>query len=374
MQRRERVHGPYRHGARWRVILVGADGNRRRRSFETRAAAQTYADAARGEAQGGRTVSDAIAAFLEAKRARGLEPSSIESYVDRLELLLGDVSHRSLRWVSARGEQLYAAAQVYPAEHRLAGQPRAADTHRNALAVGRMWGRWCTKQRWLRADPFEDVEPVGRKVYGADKPRLSFDESRQLQLYCHAHAGGDPGAVLTLAYLLLGPRASELVRRVCRDVDDGGRLLWIGKTKTRAGRRRLAVPEELVPLLVALVGGRPGDAPLFAHPQRRRPRGRSAGGTAWSRSVAYGHVRRVCRAAGVSDVAPQALRRTQATLATDAGETGLAVARQLGHATGAVPAVTGRAYVGRDAASDAQARRAWELLGNRAPGDPNEAS
>ncbi|MFN2530924.1 MAG: amidohydrolase family protein, partial [Pyrinomonadaceae bacterium] len=37
------------------------------------------------------------------------------------------------------------------------------------------------------------------------------------------------------AYLLLGPRASELVRRNVRDVDDGGRLLWIGATKTAAG-------------------------------------------------------------------------------------------------------------------------------------------
>lgn len=367
-----RVHGPYEHGQRWRCIIVGKDGSRRRRSFATRRAAEIYAEAARAETQG-RTVKQAVEAFLEAKRARGLEPSSLESYRDRLELLLGPATARSIRWVAVRGEELYAAAQVYPAGHRLAGQPRAADTHRNALALGRMWGRWCVKRRWLRADPFADVDPVGRKVYGADKARLSFDESCQVMLYCHAHAD-DPGAVLTLAYLLLGARASELVGRVCRDVDDGGRLLWIGKTKTRAGRRRLAVPDELAALLVALVGGRPGDAPLFVHPEVRGHRGHSTGGSRWSRRVAYDHVRRVCKAAGVPELPPQALRRTQATLATGAGETGLAVARQLGHATGAAPAVTGSAYVGRDAASDAQARRVWELLGNRAAGDPNEAS
>jgi hypothetical protein len=33
--------------------------------------------------------------------------------------------------------------------------------------------------------------------------------------------------------LLMGMRASEVVNRVTRDVDDGGRLLWIPEAKTR---------------------------------------------------------------------------------------------------------------------------------------------
>lgn len=347
----ERIHGPYRHGARWRCILVGADGTRRRRSFATRKAAETYAAAGRDAAQG-TTVRQAIDAFLEDRRARGCATSTVDSYEDRLVMLLGPVAARSIRAVTSRGAELYAQAQ----------RGRAPDTHRNALAVGRTWARWCVKRRWLRADPFADVEPVGARTYGADKARLTLDESRQLQAYCHAHAGADPGAALTLAYLLLGPRASELVRRDVRDLDDSGRLLWIGATKTKAGRRRLIVPAELVPLLLAAAGGRPGDEPLFVHPERRIPRGRSAGGDRWSRRVAYDHVRRVCTAAGVPTLPPQALRRTQSTLATDAGETGLAVARQLGHAVDAAPAVTGRAYVGRDAASDAQIERGLRVL------------
>lgn len=295
----------------------------------------------------------AVEAFLAAKRAKGLAGSTLESYEDRLAIMLGGVMPRSIRYVAGRGAELYAAAQV----------GRRPDTHRNALAMGRAWGRWCVKHRWLRADPFADVDPVGAKTYGADKARLTLDESRQLQSYCHAHAGEDPGAVLTLAYLLLGPRASEMVRRVVRDLDDGGRLLWIGATKTKAGRRRLLVPPELVPLLLLVAGGRPGDAPLFVHPDRRVRRGRSVPGLAWSRCVAYGHVRRVCKAAGVPELAPQALRRTQATLATAAGATGLQVAAQLGHEVTA-PAVTQSAYVGRDAESDAAAARAWKQLGN----------
>lgn len=101
--------------------------------------------------------------------------------------------------------------------------------------------------------------------------------------------------------------------------------------------------------------------------------------------MAHYHARRLCRAAGVPELGPQALRRTQATLATEAGETGLAVARHLGHATGAAPAVTGRSYVGREAARAAAVERGMVVLrggvgvaGNSAgnsggTGDPNVA-
>jgi len=349
MQRGERIHGPYEHGARWRVILVGADGSRRRRSFETRAAAVAYADAARGEAQGGKTVSEAIAAFVEHGRIKGLAPATLESYEDRLAALLGDVAARPIRYLARRGAELYTAAQA----------GRAPDTHRNALAVGTMFGRWLVKQRWLRADPFADVEPAGRRTIGADKSRLTIDQSRKLQAVCHRLAAEvDLGAILTLGYLLLGPRASELVGCDVQHVDDGGRLLWIPGTKTRPARRRLAVPDELGVYLVALAEGRPGGDPLFlSEASRRWPAGRR-----WSRHMAYNHTRRVCKAAGVPELAPQALRRTQATLATDAGVAGLEVARSLGHSVPAAPAVTGRAYVGRESARAAAVERGMVVL------------
>lgn len=267
-------------------------------------------------------------------------------------MIVGSLMQRPVRALNHRGAELYAATQVKPN-----GKPCAADTHQNALSVAKDFGAFCVKQRWLRVNPFADVEPVGRKVEGADKPRLTVDEARRLQTYCHEHAA-DLAAVITLAYLLLGSRASELVRRDVRDLDDGGRLLWIGKTKTAAGRRRLLIPEELAPYLVAITGGRPGDAPLFvSEASRRWPAGRR-----WSRHMAYNHVRRICAAAKVPTLPPQALRRTQATLATDAGATGLMVAQHLGHATGAAPAVTHRSYVERDAARDAAVQRGLRVL------------
>ena len=56
------------------------------------------------------------------------------------------------------------------------------------------------------------------------------------------------------------------------------------------------------------------------------------------------------------------LRRTQPTLATDAGATGLMVAQHLGHAVGKAPAVTHRSYVERDAARGAAIDRGLRVL------------
>jgi integrase len=78
--------------------------------------------------------------------------------------------------------------------------------------------------------------------------------------------------------------------------------------------------------------------------------------------MAYNHVRRICAAAKVPELAPQALRRTQTTLATDAGVTGLMVAQHLGHAIGQAPAVTHRSYVERDAPRDAAMDRGLRVL------------
>jgi hypothetical protein len=59
----ERAHGPYPHGNRWRVIFVGAQGQREVVSFETYEEARKEVGEAKRQA-GGRTVSDAVDAFL----------------------------------------------------------------------------------------------------------------------------------------------------------------------------------------------------------------------------------------------------------------------------------------------------------------------
>jgi len=90
-------------------------------------------------------------------------------------MIVGSLMQRPVRALNHRGAELYAAAQVKPN-----GKPRAADTHQDALSVAKDFGAFCVEQRWLRVNPFAEVEPVGRKVEGADKPRLTVDESRRL--------------------------------------------------------------------------------------------------------------------------------------------------------------------------------------------------
>ena len=347
-----RIYGPFEHGDRFRVHVVTRRGGKRTttyKSFASRAYADAFIAGARDEAQGC-TVTMAIDAYLAAPTKRGREDSTIVTTRTALRMLLAAYLQRPLRSLAGRGEEIYLAAQTYPAGHRHAGQRRAADTHRVWLTRARTFGKWLVKQRWLKANPFADVDPVGKRVYGADKARLSVDESRVLDAWCRAH-DHDHGAVLTLGYLILGGRASELISANVSDLDDGGRLFRIRKSKSLAGRRALAIPPELRLLLLAVAGGRDGSAPLF-----------QSGGRRWSRFTARLHVKRVCLAAGVSELYPQALRRTQATLATDAGETALAVARHLGHATGEAPVVTGQSYIGRRSAADASIARSVRVL------------
>lgn len=348
-----RVDGPYKHGHRWRIHIVTSRGGKRStryESFDTRAEADAAAEAARDERQG-ITVKMAVEAWLQSKRDKGRPEYTIETYRDMLDRMLGTVTQRPLRYLLGRGAELYALARVCPPGHRMAGHPRAADTHRNSLDRAREFGRFCVKKRWLRANPFEDVEPVGVRVVGADKTTLNTDASRRLEAWCIEH-GSDQYAVLTLAYLYLGARASELWKRDVRDIDDGGTVLRVGKTKTRSGRRSFRLPDVLRDLIAELTRGRAPDAPIFLNHN----------GARMSRTVVWKRVREVCKAAGVDVVGPQALRRTSSSLATEAGETPIAVARHLGHATGEAPAVTTRSYVSRDAATSAVTERRLRVL------------
>ena len=105
-------------------------------------------------------------------------------------------------------------------------------------------------------------------------------------------------------------------KRVVRDVDDDGKLLWIPDSKTKAGRRTQEVPEVLQPYLLGLVAGREPEALLFGAHWRDWPK-------AW--------VKRICKAAKVPVVTAHGMRGLHSTLATDRGISAHAVAAALGH-------------------------------------------
>lgn len=319
-QRTERVHGPYRHRNRWRVVITRPDRSQTAESFATLAQAEAVAASARVQAEG-RTVATTVDAFEVSQRERGLASASIERTRSHLDALLATAAngHRALRWLTPRiAQRLYDAVQI----------KRAVDTHRNALAAGKAFGTWCAKRGWLKADPFAAVEPIGRRKHG--KPQLHLDEARKLLDACLKEKSRESiGVALAL---LLGLRAAEVAHRQVRDLDDNGHLLWVPKGKTAASRRQLEVPDVLRKHLLKIAKDRPGAAWLFGETDLDRP----------SRHWTLYHVRRLCKIAKVPVITAHGLRGTHATLATAAGATSHVVAGALGHTS---TSITERSYI-----------------------------
>jgi integrase len=115
------------------------------------------------------------------------------------------------------------------------------------------------------------------------KRRAESEPAKMVEAHRQADAA-QAGAVAAMTALVMGMRASEIVSRVVRDLDDGGALLWIPDSKTLAGRRKLQVPEFLQPYLVELARGRDPQAPLFGEHWRDWPLTRSHRRAVTSRS------------------------------------------------------------------------------------------
>lgn len=342
-ERRERVNGPYRKGRRWRVVIVGAgsEGDRSTHSFETEDTARQFIAITQKQIES-RTLSWAVTQYIASHTARVAEREITQMAVDRYEFHL----RKTLKLSENGGLDL---RRLTPNFARKLYDQRggAVDTHRNGLSVAKAFGASCVARGWLKVNPFAGIKGKGRRRHG--KPKLRFDEARTFSLKCLELAPTDDGAVLSLAYLILGTRAGEILNREVRDLDDDGRLLWIPETKSEAGRRCLEVPDVLSPHLRRLAEGRPALAILFAACEHRARR------QDWARE----QVTRLCKLAGVPRVTPHGLRGTQGTLAKEAGSTSTVVAAALGHAS---PEITERAYIDRDRAGAAQRRSALKVL------------
>jgi integrase len=340
--RQERALGPYPHGRGFRVILVAATGARRAVPFASETEARAFKDEFAAETDS-RTLTVAVDEYIAHLRDRGLKDRTVTTVWHRLRGLLRVAERdRSLRSLTpAVALQLLEQRRapntdpVVPGKRRR--KPACAETQKGELAEARAFASWCIAKGWMKKDPFVGLEPVGERRRG--KPKLRIDEARKL-LEAALGEGSDEGLAVAIA-LLMGLRASEITDRVVRDVDDGARVLWIERAKTRKGDRQLEVPEVLRAPLAALVAGRGGGEPLWRDADRDRH---------W---VAY-HVRRLCRAAKVPAVPPHGLRDTQASIAARAQPVEL-VAAALGHAS---PEITRRHYLDAGAEADGRSRAA----------------
>jgi len=342
-RKRGRVHGPYRERGGWRVIAITHEGARTSSLCESEKEATRLAEDLRAELDSKDIeVADAIVAYLEFKQrddAKPIRPASAKTLAFRLAAIFIDHRDKMVGDLTPAGCQ-----QAYD---ELRAKPRQAnDTHRNTLAAAKAFLSWCAKRGYASRNPMADVSGIGERSVG--KEQLRTDEARALLDAAVAAAkGGDLGSLAVVTVLLLAIRTSECAAICSRDVDDNGRILVIPRSKTKAGVRRLEMPQWLGRLLRGSADANGGLAFVNGKGQ---PADRH-----W---VLY-HVGRVCRMAGVPEVTAHGLRGTHATLATVAGASSAVVAASLGHTH---ERITQRHYTRADATDAARSRRAIGAL------------
>lgn len=347
--RPKRILGPYRERDGWRVILVEAGVRTSTKTLSEEDAWRVKQELERElESCERERVSSLVTRYLEALSKKGNKQSSIDVTAIRIKSMLHGLEHIH-ELTPSRAQKLYDS--LCARTSRATGRSLRVDTHRNTLAEAKTFGRWCVKVGVLKKNPFESVEPSGRRSHG--KTQLRIDEARAFCRTAHDLAEqGDVGAVVALVALLMGLRASEIIQRVGRDVDDGGRLLWIPCAKTKAGRRQVEIPSELQPYFRELSQRAPGELRLFGDHLRDWPRRQ---------------VLRICRLARVPPVCAHSMRGLHSTLAIAAGQSPHAVAKSLGHHNASV---TLQSYALPGTGQQAIAARALHRLrgSNNGPG------
>lgn len=338
-----RVLGPYQEKQRCRVVVV--ENGRRENHFapDWESAMRLFGRLRRQLAKrSAPRLGELLDAYKDHRLAAGTAKQQTIEHADaRIRIVLG-------AWLDEEASALTPdhAARIYE-DHRTKlsrrGIPYAAASHRWDLKITRAFFRWAVRERRVAADPFAGVKLVGKAKAG--KLQLRLDEARRWSdVALAAFEEGNPLALAGLLALWLGLRASEALLRQVRDVDDGGRVLWIPSGKTENARRRLVVPEALRGQLLRQAGGRGPSELLFV-----RADGRGFRRTALNRTVGA-----LCRRAGVPVVCPHGLRGLHSTLALGAGATSEAVAAALGHGSFAM---TQRHYVAPGVVEAAAAAR-----------------
>lgn len=349
MPKTTRIYGPYPDGLKWRVVLLSDTGSRVARMLPTQEEAEAFVRELEQEVKSSyspRTIGAALDEYLAEKEAAGLKENSIRTIRDKLTTFF-PLDER-LAISRDRAAEIYRAATT-----RLSRYNRTvtAATHRAQLRCARAFYAWCVDHNYLSENPFVRVKGTGRVNTG--KVQLRLDEVRKLvDVMMRESDQGDQAAVALLLQLVLGLRSSEILSRQVRDVDDGGRVLWIPDGKTKNARRRLSVPEEMQPMVRRLIDGRPAEALLFGVDRS----------TPYTSPVLWKRLRRLCQKAGVREVCPHSLRGLHSTLAIEAGSTSGAVIAQLGHSSFRT---TERHYVDKERYRDASVRRVSDALAGR---------
>jgi len=243
------------------------------------------------------------------------------------------------------------------------GQPLAAATHRHDIAILQRFGKWACKTKYMRENPFTGLIPPGKPNVG--KVHLTADERTKWVSACQSEiTNGSKLAIAALFCLYRGTRADEILLRRVSDVDDAGTKLIISSAKTKAGNRRLGIPEPLREYFAALCHGKSPTEFLFAP---AKPGLRNAN---WSSSLLR-VVQRICRAANVQQISTHSLRGMNAEMQLEGGQSEDIVARTLGHTN---ISMTMRHYVNQDVQDSIAAKKVDKKLHDKRSGDTEKAA
>lgn len=306
-----RYYGPYRHGDKWRILMrVPGQKQQVHGTYENEEAGKRALRRLRTEARkyDGPTVSKALELYAQRLRANGLKKQSVDTTIYRLTKVFAPVAQQPLALLtSAQAKELFA---------KLTGW--SVDTRRNTLAEAKTFCKRAKANGWTDLEPMKDLQGEGKRKRG--KAKLTKDEARRYLNKCRELASGKKkkqaeAAIAAAIPLLLGYRASEVVDRQVRDLDDGGSVLRVPSAKTHAGIRSQKLPEWFRPLLASRTAGKGPTDRIFEH----------------TRSWLLQRVKLICKLAGVPEVSPHGLRGTHADLSLHAHVTALAVSQALGH-------------------------------------------
>lgn len=318
-QKPDRVLGPYRHGAGWRIVI-------RRDSVSTpglvlstreeaeRAKVKAEQGLAREQATAPLTVRAALDLYLADMHERGLREGSIDSVQRRIVCFLGAALDKGLSALT--GERVQALLKDLATRPSRYGRPYSAAWIKVTIVALRTWGKWLVSEKRMAVNVFADLAHRGKMNKG--KVKLTLDEARTYARTAHAMAdAGDETAVMALCALYLGMRKGEIQDLTTRALDDQGRRLIVFRSKTDAGRRTIAIPVVLRPYLARAAQGKAPGEFLFSNR---------------SKTALNSAVLRICKAAGVPVVVPHSFRGLIADLAVASGEVLDRVASVLGHA------------------------------------------
>jgi site-specific recombinase XerD len=308
--------------------------------------AERWADDARSKIRTKRrTVEDAVEEFraeMDKRVERGeLRQETARNAENALRKLHATVLEAPLSVLTERK-----CAELYNA---LVDEGGAAGTQHRFLRTAKTFGDWLARRRWAKANPWQHVERVGKRDDSRDVVLRTDEAALYRDTALEMARGGDTSALAALLLLVCGLSPIEVSQVEARDVDQGGRVLWIAgaRLKTRNRRRNMDVLDEDVATLLVKVAGNTPAGPIFK----------------CGRHGVTPAVRRVAQAAGIKQaVNAQVVRRSFATLAAKRGASLDAISYSLGHGNDSSAATARSYYVQPGAVQSGAARRVLGVL------------